>query len=452
MSGPGRPQRFLDIDVNAGFDRKVRFSVVVLRKSISPLRSRSMGHHRDVLDDRSATSLFRLCVGIYFIGGFTNALVGLLVPRLRLLLGLSHTHALMVQLAFHSSYLLFALPITAILVRAGYMRGIAAGLSLMAASGLALAVATSTLHYAGVLLALLVLASGVTFLQIAGNIVVPVVEPMARAVPRMTMLQGFNSLGTVLAPLVGARFLLQSASTSTSSLWAALPFVGTATATAVLAIAFISRRNLLRSIGRPRRASAARLSDILSNRRLLAGSAAIFCYVGAEVTIGTLLVEYLTLPTVLALSPVEAGQLVSLYWAGAMIGRFVGARLLVGRSPARLLLAAAAAATLLVLVSVAATGPVGAIALLAVGLCNATMYPVIFALSLPDDMSTAPYASMVLCMAVVGGAIVPFATGVAADAFGLTPSLLLPASCYVVIILFAWLRQRTMPLHVGNPA
>lgn len=402
-----------------------------------------MAVQRDVLDDRSATSLFRLCVGIYFIGGFTNSLVGLLVPRLRLLMGLDHTHALMVQLAFHSSYLLFAVPITAVLVRVGYMRGIAAGLALMAASGLALAVATSTVQYGAVLLALLVLAAGITFLQIGGNIVVPVVEPAARAVPRMTLLQGFNSLGTVVAPLVGARFLLQSPNASRSGTWAAAPFAGTAIATAVLAITFMASRNLLRSIPPPLRASGARLSHVLSNRRLLAGSAAIFCYVGAEVTIGSLLVEYLTLPTALALAPVKAGQLVSLYWTGAMIGRFAGARLLVGRSAARMLLGCAAGATLLVVVSVTATSLVGAVALLAVGLCNATMYPVIFALSLPDDRSIAPYASMVLCMVVVGGAIVPLATGMAADAFGLTRSLLLPAACYMAIGAFAWMRQRT---------
>jgi FHS family L-fucose permease-like MFS transporter len=411
-----------------------------------------MALQQDVLDDRSATSLFRLCVGIYFIGGFTNSLVGLLVPRLRLLMGLNHTHALMVQLAFHSSYLLFAVPITAALVRVGYMRGIAAGLALMAASGLALAVATSSLHFAAVLLALLVLAAGITFLQIGGNIVVPVVEPAATAVPRMTMLQGFNSLGTVLAPLVGARFLLQSPGASIDGVWAALPFVATALATAALAIAFTARRNLLRSIPPPIRASGVRLSHILSNRRLLAGSAAIFCYVGAEVTIGTLLVEYLTLPTALALSPVRAGQLVSIYWAGAMVGRFAGARLLVGRSAARLLLGCSISATLLVIVSVTTTSLIGAIALLAVGLCNATMYPVIFALSLPDDRSTAPYASMVLCMVVVGGAIIPLATGMAADAFGLVRSLLLPAACYVAIGVFAWLRQPSAPLGLGDPA
>jgi FHS family L-fucose permease-like MFS transporter len=135
-----------------------------------------------------------------------------------------------------------------------------------------------------------------------------------------------------------------------------------------------------------------------------------------------------------------------------MVGRFAGARLLVGRSAARLLLGCAASATLLVIVSVTATSLIGAIALLAVGLCNATMYPIIFALSLPDDRSTAPYASMVLCMVVVGGAIIPLATGMAADAFGLVRSLLLPAACYVAIGVFAWLRQSSASLGLGDPA
>jgi FHS family L-fucose permease-like MFS transporter len=274
--------------------------------------------HKDVLDDRSATSLFRLCVGIYFIGGFTNSLVGLLVPRLRNLMGLDHAHALLVQLAFHSSYLLFAVPITAVVVRVGYMRGIALGLTLMAASGLGLGAATAALHFTAALLALATLAAGVTFLQIAGNIVVPVVEPSERAIPRMTLLQGFNALGTVLAPLLGARFLLTSGGTPFGSDWAVLPFIVTSLLTAGLACAFARRRDLLRALPRPRRVSGASLSRVLSDRRLLAGSAAIFCYVGAEVTIGTLLVEYLTLRDTLGVSLVKAGQLVSLYWAGAM--------------------------------------------------------------------------------------------------------------------------------------
>jgi FHS family L-fucose permease-like MFS transporter len=401
------------------------------------------------LPDRNATILFRLCIGIYFVGGFTNSLVSLLVPRLRLLMGLSHTDASLVQLAFHSSYLLFAVPITLAIVRLGYMRGIAAGLGLMAVSGLGLAFATSALHFGTVLLALLVLAAGVTFLQIAGNIVVPVVEPARRAVSRMTLLQGFNALGTVLAPLVGSGFLLQSADGIAGGAWTALPFAVTAVVTAALAGTFLARRDLLAAVAAPASAGSIRSSRLFGDRRLMAGAAAIFCYVGAEVTIGTLLVEFLTLRDTLGASTVAAGRMASLYWAGAMVGRFVGARVLRGRSAAGMLLGCAAWGTILVLVASTAAGPLAAVALIAVGLCNATMYPTIFALSLPDDRSTAPYASMVLCMVVVGGAIIPLATGAAADVIGLRGSLLIPALCYVGIGLFAWLRQKVGSIAGG---
>jgi FHS family L-fucose permease-like MFS transporter len=401
------------------------------------------------LSDRNATILFRLCIGIYFVGGFTNSLVGLLVPRLRLLMGLSHTDASLVQLAFHSSYLLFAVPITLAIVRLGYMRGIATGLGLMAISGLGLACATSALHFGTVLLALLALAAGLTFLQIAGNIVVPVVEPATRAVSRMTLLQGFNALGTVLAPLVGAGFLLRSADGIVGGAWTALPFVATAMVTAALAGAFLARRDLLAAITVPTSTGGIRFSRLFGNARLMGGAAAIFCYVGAEVTIGTLLVEFLTLRDTLGASTVGAGRMASLYWAGAMVGRFVGAKVLLGRSAASLLLGCAACATMLVLVSSTAAGPLAAVALIAVGLCNATMYPTIFALSLPEDRSTAPYASMVLCMVVVGGAVIPLATGASADIIGLRGSLLVPALCYVGIGLFAWRRQKVVSVARG---
>lgn len=402
-----------------------------------------MAADKDILGGPSATILFRLCVGIYFIGGFTNSLVGLLVPRLRLLLGLDHTRSLLVQLAFHASYLLFAIPITSVLVRIGYMRAIALGLALMAVSGLALALAILTTAFSAVLLTLLTLSAGITFLQIAGNIVVPVVEPSSKAVSRMTLLQGFNSVGTVVAPLIGARFLLQQRHDHIGFDSAIVPFALTSLVTAALAWAFLVHRNLLRKLPRPQMVSTRRVFGMLADRRLLGGATAIFCYVGAEVTIGTLLVEYLTLPTTLGLSVVPAGQLVSLYWGGAMIGRFAGARVLAGRSAAKVLLVCASTAALLVVLSVVWAGPIGAVALVAVGLCNAAMYPTIFALSLPDDQSTAPYASMVLCMVVVGGAVIPLATGVFADRAGLRASLLLPGACYLIIGLFAWLRQST---------
>lgn len=400
----------------------------------------------DIEIEQRATRLFRLCIGIYFIGGFLNSLVGLLVPRLRMIEGLNHTRSLLVQFAFHSSYLVFALPITALVVRFGYMRSIAAGLVVMAVGCVLLAASLVSLSYAAVLLALLALAGGVTFLQIAGNIVVPVVEPARRAVARMTLLQGFNSLGTVLASLGGATLLLDAGRTQAIDVAGhvriVLPFLVVALVTVVLAAAFIHRRDLLRAMPSPRRVSLSGMRAVLSNRRLLAGGGAMFAYVGAEVTIGTLLVEYLAMPDILNVSPVAAGQLVSLYWAGAMVGRLLGARFLTRFGAPAMLLGCALAAFVLVGMAICLHGPVAAAALLAVGLCNAVMYPTIFALSLPDDHATAPYASMLLCMVVVGGAIVPLLTGVIADAIGLTPSFMLPGACYIVIAAFAWWRLR----------
>lgn len=387
-----------------------------------------------------ARRMFRLSIGTYFAGGFIVSLVSLLVPRLKLLMGLDYFQASLVQLAFHSSYLLFALPITAALVRIGYMRGMAAGLAVMALGCAGFVMAAGVASYAEVLLALLALAGGITFLQVAGNIVVAVVEPEERAISRMTLLQGFNSFGTVLAPLLGASFLLTERSTGgTERAWIvlALPFLVSTLALVGLAVAFWRARDLLAGLPAPRHVPIAGLGRVLADPRLLAGSAAMFGYVGAEVTIGTLLTNYLVQPDILHATPVAAGRLVSLYWAGAMVGRFAGAVVLTRWPPPRVLASVAAGAVLLIAVAMGSTGPLAAAALIGVGLMNAIMYPTLFALSLPDDETAAPYASMVLCMAVVGGAVVPVLTGALADAYGLTASFVLPGLCYLGIGAFA---------------
>jgi FHS family L-fucose permease-like MFS transporter len=396
----------------------------------------------------SAHRLFRLSIGIYFMGGFVTSLVSLLGPRLTLIDRLGYTRAALVQLAFHSSYLLFALPITALLVRLGYMRAIALGLLVMASGCLGLAGAAGVADYMVVLLALLALSAGITFLQIAGNVIVPVVERSDRAVSRLTLLQGFNSIGTVLAPLLGAGFLLEAGDVRAGGagwLTLALPFIGCAIVLLVLALAFWRARALLAGFAAPRRLPLAQLCRVLGERRLMAGAVAMFAYVGAEVTIGTMLPNYLARPTILGVDPVDAGRLVSLYWGGAMIGRFAGAWALGRWRAARLLGAVALAATVLIAIAMGGSGVAGATALIAVGLCNAIMYPTLFSLSIPSDRSVAPYASMILCMAVVGGAVVPVLTGALADQLGLAAALGLPALCYLTIAAFALVVALTSP-------
>ncbi|WP_034159187.1 MFS transporter [Sphingomonas sp. ERG5] len=389
---------------------------------------------------RTGKTLFELSIGVFFLGGFLTSIVGLLVPRLTLTLGLDYTRALLVQFAFHLSYLLFAFPIAIAILRIGYMRSIVVGLSVMLAGCLVLIASAEWRSFVLVLLALLTLSTGITFLQIAANTVVTVVGPSRRAAARLTLLQGFNSLGTVLGPLIGAVFLLGSIGIGRAGPAGddAVPFIAGAILLGLLAIAFYRQRNLLgKAALTPAGAVLGDLSVVLRDRRLLAGAVAMFAYVGAEVAIGTLIPNFLMLPEILHSPPLAAGQLVSLYWGGAMIGRFAGA-LLLRRIDAGLLLAVAGiGAMVLAVIASLAGGVTGAVALIAVGLCNSIMYPTLYALALPEDEAQAPLASMLLCMAVVGGAIVPLLTGVLADRIGLALSLLLPASCYLVIAGFA---------------
>lgn len=381
--------------------------------------------------------LFRRSIGIFFMGGFVTALVGLLVPRLTLIDRLDYSRAALVQFAFHLSYLLFALPITALLVRTGYMRAIALGLATMTLACVTLGAAAWIGSYPLLLLALLALSTGITFLQIAANVVQPLVASEGRGAARLTLLQGFNAIGTVVAPLVGAGFLLQLGAIGRGRL--ALPFFASALVLAGLSVAFWRARDLLAAYPAPQRLPLAQLGRVLRARRLAWGSLAMFGYVGAEVTIGSLLANYLALPSILAADPASAGRLVSLYWGGAMLGRFAGALGLTRAAPARLLAGVALGAVLLVAIASQAHGPAGAAALIAVGLCNAIMYPTIFALALPEARGLVAHASMVLCMAVVGGAVVPLATGALADRIGLPAALLLPLLCYLGIAAFAML-------------
>lgn len=393
-----------------------------------------------------ATRLFRLSIGVFFIGGFLSASISLLVPQLKSVLQLDYHSAMLIQLAFHSSYLLFALPAALTIVRVGYMRAICVGLSIMAAGCLAVVVTQSIARFSLLLAALLLVSAGQTVLQIAANTVVTIIGPSRRAASRLTLLQGFNSLGTVLGPLTSAPFLLADIRPGEAgAITASTPFIATGCVLGLLALAYFRHGALLRH----REPGGHRLPDgwgrqifsILADRRLLWGSIAIFVYVGAEVTIGTLMTNILMLPQRLALDPVNAGRLVSLYWAGAMVGRFAGSWMMARISEATLLFLAALGAILLTGAAIVLPGVAGSAALIAIGLCNAIMYPVIYAMALPQDSRLAPLASMWLCMAVVGGAIIPLLTGAAADAVGLLQALALPAACYAVIALFALLSR-----------
>lgn len=390
----------------------------------------------DSSDEARADRLFRLLVGVYLGGGLLNSIVNLLVPRLKLTLGLDYAQALCVHLAYYSSYLVFALPITLWSMRLGYMRAIAAGLATIAAGCLFFVLAQGERSFALVLAALLVMSSGVTFLQISGNAVTTAFGPSSRMAPRFTLLQAFNSFGTVMGPLVGSWFLLGQGGASAP----VLPFAVGAGGLVLLAGAFWRHRRLFAHAASDRPLWP-RLGAVAGAGRMRFGALAIFVYVGAEVTIGTLAVNYLMLDGTMRLSAVAAGRMVSLYWAGAMIGRFAGAFALRRIGAPAILSGVCLGALALLSVAILAQGAAGAVALLAIGLCHSVMFPLVYALALPDDERDAPIAAMLLCMAVVGGAVVPLLTGLVADRIGLPHSFVVPALCYLVIFGFARSRR-----------
>ncbi|WP_010186226.1 MFS transporter [Sphingomonas sp. PAMC 26605] len=382
---------------------------------------------------RISRRLFQLSIGVFAIGGFITALVSLLVPRLTALYGMDYSHALLVQLAFHLSYLLFAVPIGRIITRRGYMRSATLGLAIMVVATAILVVANALRLFPLLLTALLLLSCGITFLQIASNTVVAVVGAAEGAAVRLNLLQGCNSVGTIAAPLVGATFLIEKRGADGGP-----PFLLALVILIGLTLAYVRNRRLLDTASAAR-SSTSRLDlrSVLADRRVMGGMVAIFAYVGAEVTIGALLANYLMQPSALNARPALAARMLSLYWGGAMIGRFAGGVLMRHVSAAKPLLAAALLAALLTSVGAGVGGVIGSVALIAVGLCNSIMYPTIYVLALPAEAERATPAATVLCMAVVGGAVIPTLCGQIADRAGLGLSLLPTAVCYLAVAAFA---------------
>lgn len=393
--------------------------------------------------DQASRRLLYLSIGVFFVGGFLSSMLSLLVPRMTLIIGFNYGQALLVQFAFHMSYLIFAFPIARFVMANGYMRSTATGLGIMAMSCTLLLPVMDRQIFALILLVLLTLSAGATFLQIAGNTMVTVIGEEKNAVFRLNLLQGCNSLGTVLGPLFSARYMLGSQADAI-----ARPFLFAIILMTLLAGAFFVQRDLLKEapVARKKRTAPFPWNAMLVDKRLMMGVGAIFAYVGAEVTIGALLTNFLMEPRTLAAPPVIAGQLVSLYWGGAMLGRIGGAFVARKFSPVLLLGGAAFGGAALTLLAIIVDGPVAAMALIAVGLCNAIMYPTIYALALPRAPALATPGAMLLCMAVAGGAIIPALTGRLADAIGLVLSLTLPVLCYGLIGLFAVKMHRNQPL------
>ena len=393
---------------------------------------------------------------LFFVFGGITSLNDILIPKLKELFTLSHAQAMLVQSAFFAAYFLVSLPAAFVVRRIGYLRTAALGVLIMALGCLLFIPAARIGVFAVFLGALFVLAAGITTVQVVANPLISMLGKPRTAHSRLTFAQAFNSLGTTLFPYAGALLILAPlAGVSADSLSGAAltayrqqeaavvgqTYMGLALALVILAALIWMRRHRLPTSPPAARATGHAL-QLLSRPRFGLGAACIFLYVGAEVAIGSLLVAYLMQPSTLGLAEQAAGTHVPFYWGGALIGRFIGAWLLQRVSPGKVLTGVACAALALLLVSVTSQGAVSAWTLLAIGLCNSIMFPTIFSLACEGLGHRAAEGSGIICMAIVGGAIIPPLTGHLADVFDLRLALLLPALCYVLIAAYGAYARR----------
>ena len=394
---------------------------------------------------------------LFFIFGGITSLNDVIIPKLKELFTLSYTQAMLVQVCFFAAYLVIGIPGARLVQRIGYMRGAVAGLLLMMTGCLLFIPASQTAAYPLFLAALFVLASGVVIVQVVANPLISLLGKPATTHSRLTFAQAFNALGTTIFPFFGAILILGTLATQSAGQLngAALDayrtaesqaivngYTGLAVALAVVAGVVWLFRNSLKGEKHEASSGLAGL-DLLKQTRFGFGALCIFLYVGAEVSIGSLIVSYLGQPQVLGLASAEAGKLIGLYWGGAMIGRFVGSALLRLVAPGRLLAFVAVGAIVLIGVSTQTSGSLSGYSLLAIGLMNAIMFPTIFSLACEGLGGRSADGSGILNVAIVGGAVVPLFTGLIVDGTGsLALGLALPAACYAVIAAFGQHAQR----------
>lgn len=395
-----------------------------------------------------APELRLFVISLFFIFGGITSLNDVLIPKLKELFTLNYTQAMLVQFCFFTAYLVIGIPGARIVKSVGYMRGAVVGLLTMMAGCLLFIPASQQAAYGLFLLALFVLASGVVIVQVVANPLISLLGRPETAHSRLTFAQAFNSLGTSIFPFFGAILILGGlAGVSAAHLTGAQldayrraesqaivhGYMGIAAALAIVALAVWLFRNRLHGERHEASSGLAGL-DLLKRPRFGLGAMCIFLYVGAEVSIGSLIVAYLMQPGVMALPEQAAGKLIGLYWGGAMIGRFIGSAVMRHVSPGKLLALVAVGAIVLILVSTSSSGAMAGYSLLAIGLMNAIMFPTIFSLACENLGSRAADGSGIINVAIFGGAVVPLATGALADLTGsLGVALLLPALCYAVI-------------------
>lgn len=389
---------------------------------------------------------------LFFMWGFLTSLNDILIPHLKSIFELSYAKAMLVQFAFFSSYFVFSLPSGKLIDAIGYKKSMVAGLLVMGAGAFLFIPAASAASYPFFLTALIVLAAGMTILQVSANPYVTALGPAKTASSRLNLAQAFNSLGTTVGPKIGGLLILAQAPLTAAALAqlsatqlqqyrleqagsVKVPYM--VFGLALVGLAVVMGLFKLPSISSVESKTQAK-DSVWNHPHLLFGVVAIFVYVGAEVSIGSFLINYFNQPDIANLTLQEGATFVTYYWGGAMVGRFIGSLLQQKIRPGTLLGIAALVAGTLVCASMLTFGHVAMWSIIAVGLFNSIMFPTIFALSIEGLGPLTADGSAMLVAAIVGGAIIPLAQGAIADRIGIHHAFFLPVICYLYIAFFGF--------------
>ena len=390
---------------------------------------------------------------LFFVWGFLTSLNDILIPHLKSIFSLNYAEAMLVQFAFFCSYAAFGIPSGMVVEWIGYQRTMVAGLFTMCVGALLFIPAASVPSFALFLTALIILAAGITALQVAANPYVSVLGPPETASSRLNLTQAFNSLGTVIGPLLGGWLILRGAKvldTRTLSPQALhayriheaatvkFPYFAIALALIVLGLAIALYKFPRIDTTKDYRPMGEKKDSIWRHRHVVLGAVAIFVYVGAEVSIGSFLINYFNQPDIGGLTALAASALVPFYWGGAMVGRFIGSAILQKIQTGKLLGLCAIVATVLVLTSMLTFGHVAIWSILLVGLFNSIMFPSIFTLGIAEMGPLTGEASGLLVTAIVGGALIPELQGMLADRIGIHHAFVLPVLCYLFIAYYGF--------------
>ncbi len=404
-------------------------------------------------DGQSYAAPLATVTTLFFMWGFLTCLNDILVPHLKSIFDLTYAEVMLIQFAFFGAYFIFSIPSAKIIDWMGYQRSMVAGLLTMGLGAFLFVPAASVPSFPLFLCALIVLAAGITCLQVAANPYVTVLGKPQTASSRLNLTQAFNSLGTFLAPFFGGLLILSAVPKTMDEIRAMAPdalqayrlheaatvktpYVGLGIALVLLAVAIGSFH--LPKIEHAQHKVGEKVNDsIWKHPSLIFGAIAIFVYVGGEVSIGSFLVNYFTQPEIGGLTEKVAASFVAFYWGGAMVGRFIGSAILQKVSTRGLLGICAVCAAALVAISMLSTGHLAMYSIILVGFFNSIMFPSIFTLGVAELGPLTGDGSGIMIMAIVGGAIIPVAQGAIADRIGIHHAFFLPVICYLYILYFA---------------